>query len=69
MTLIVTSFSVIFKNSLISVSITMLINNPTDLLTQAVEQLVEEVTTKIKRDIANGMEAFLKNLPGRTDTP
>ena len=34
-----------------------------------VEQLVEEVTTKIKRDIANGMEAFLKNLPRRTDTP
>ncbi len=34
-----------------------------------VEQLIEEVTTKIKRDIVNGMEAFLKNLPERTDTP
>ncbi len=34
-----------------------------------VEQIVEDVTTKIKRDIVNGMEAFLKNLPERTDTP
>ncbi|QHA91470.1 spore germination protein GerPC [Bacillus sp. N1-1] len=32
-----------------------------------VEQLVEDVSAKIKRDISNGMEAFLKNLPGRTD--
>ncbi|MGG1685000.1 spore germination protein GerPC [Pseudalkalibacillus sp. NRS-1564] len=32
------------------------------------EQLVEEVTNKLKRDITNGMEAFLKNLPGRTDS-
>ncbi|MGA9288682.1 MAG: spore germination protein GerPC [Anaerobacillus sp.] len=33
-----------------------------------VEQLIEEVTTKIKRDIVNGMESFLKNLPKRSDT-
>ncbi|MYL64677.1 spore gernimation protein GerPC [Bacillus hwajinpoensis] len=32
-----------------------------------IEKLVEEVSAKIKRDISNGMEAFLKNLPGRTD--
>ncbi|WP_347550901.1 spore germination protein GerPC [Pseudalkalibacillus hwajinpoensis] len=31
------------------------------------EELSREVVTKLRRDIVNGMEAFLKNLPKRTD--
>ncbi|MBN8207129.1 spore gernimation protein GerPC [Bacillus sp. NTK071] len=31
------------------------------------QELSEEIENKLKRDIINGMEAFIKNLPKRTD--
>ncbi|KMM38980.1 spore germination protein GerPC [Guptibacillus hwajinpoensis] len=32
------------------------------------QELSEEIEQKLKRDIVNGMEAFIKNLPKRTDS-
>ncbi|TKD71987.1 spore germination protein GerPC [Pseudalkalibacillus hwajinpoensis] len=45
------------------------INQQTDRSPNASPQeLSEEIENKLKRDIVNGMEAFIKNLPKRTDS-